>query len=316
MTRTKRTLSGLLLAAAAILALAPSASAAPANCPGTFEVEHNDRIGSMQLPKGPYVVTVLDTATMGCTEASRLFTEFLEDYDGRLPRPWVATNSTRTFRAGRGSGVGFSVTPDTNPVPPTPPSPPSKRICPGYFSVLHNDRIGSFRIAKGRYRITLLAYQGVTCSRAVKLFQNFLEDYDGVLPRPWLLDPGTGTFSRGHRHIGFRIKPYVAEGPAPASGAAQQGGRQGQHPSGGQTKCPATFRVLDNDSIGSLSLKKGNYNVWVRGLSCQRSSQLFAQFLQDVSGTLPRPWVLVASKGQFNRGRSGRVNFRVKPVRP
>ena len=215
---------GLAVAAVTILALAPSASAAEANCPGTFDVLHNDRIGSMQLPKGPYVVTVLDTATMGCTEASRLFSEFLEDYDGRLPRPWVATNSTRTFQAGRGSSVGFRVTPGTGPSPPTPPAPPSPRICPGYFSVLHNDRIGSFRIAKGKYRITLLSYRGVTCQRAVSLFQRFLQDYDGVLPRPWLLDPGTGTFSRGHRHVGFRIKPYVSEG------SGQQGGTPGSTP--------------------------------------------------------------------------------------
>lgn len=307
MTRLRRTLVGLAVAAATILALAPSASAAEANCPGTFDVLHNDRIGGMQLPKGPYVVTVLDTATMGCTEASRLFSEFLEDYDGRLPRPWVATNSTRTFRAGPGSSVGFRVTPDSNPNPPTPPAPPSPRICPGYFSVLHNDRIGSFRIAKGKYRITLLSYRGVTCQRAVSLFQRFLQDYDGVLPRPWLLDPGTGTFSRGHRHVGFRIKPYVSEG------SGQQGGSQGRHPSGGQSKCPATFRVLNNDSIGALRLKKGNYNVWVRGLSCPRSSQLFAQFLQDVSGVLPRPWVLNAQTATFRRGN---VLFRVKPVRP
>ena len=99
----KKTLTGLAAVAATFLALAPSASAVEANCPGTFDVLHNDRIGNLQLPKGPYVVTVLDTTTMGCTEASRLFAEFLEDWDGRLPRPWVANNSTRTFQAGRGS---------------------------------------------------------------------------------------------------------------------------------------------------------------------------------------------------------------------
>lgn len=313
MTRVKRTLAGLVVAAAATLALAPSASAAPANCPGTFEVLHNDSIGAMQLPKGPYVITVLDTATMGCTEAGRLFSEFLEDWDGNLPRPWVKNNATRTFQAGRGSSVGFRVTPDSNPNPPTPPHPPSRRICPGYFSVLHNDRIGSFRIQKGRYRITLLSYRGVTCQQAVRLFQGFLQDYNGVLARPWILDPGTATFSRGHRHVGFRIKPYVGGGSS--ASAAQNGGSSGQHPSGGQSKCPATFRVLNNDRIGALRLKRGNYNVWVRGLTCPQSSKLFAQFLQDVSGVLPRPWVLSARTGQFNRGRGGRVNFRVKPVR-
>ena len=303
----KRHLTGLLITVAIALALAPSASAAEATCGGTFDVLHNDRIGNMQLPKGPYVITVLDSTSMGCTEASRLFAEFLEDWDGRLPRPWVADNATRTFRAGRGSSIGFRVAPSTNPVPPNPPAPPSRRSCPGYFTVLHNDRIGGFRIAKGRYRITLLSYSGVTCQQAVRLFQQFLQDYDGVLPRPWLLDAGTGTFTRGHRHVGFRIKPYVTD--TDATGTAR-------HPSGGQSKCPATFRVLHNDRIGSLRLNRGNYNVWVKGLSCPRSSQLFAQFLDDTDGVLPRPWVLNARTGTFMRGRAGAVLFRVKPVNP
>jgi len=313
----KKTLTALAAVGATALALAPSASAAEANCPGTFDVLHNDRIGNMQLPKGPYVITVLDTTTMGCTEASRLFSDFLEDWDGKLPRPWVVSNSTRTFRSGRGSSVGFRVTPDTNPNPPQPPAPPSRRICPGYFSVLHNDRIGSFNIPKGRYRITLLSYTGVSCSQAVRYLQQFLQDFDGVLPRPWQLDPGTGTFSKGHRHVGFRIKPYVPETTTARTDAgAAQDGSNGQHPSGGQSKCPATFRVLHNDSIGSLRLKKGNYNVWVKGLSCPRSSQLFAQFLEDASGDLPRPWVLDAKSGTFKRGKSGKVLFRVKRVNP
>ena len=191
----KKTLTALAAVGATALALAPSASAVEANCPGTFDVLHNDRIGNMQLPKGPYVITVLDTTTMGCTEASRLFSEFLEDWDGKLPRPWVVSNSTRTFRAGRGSSVGFRVTPDTNPNPPQPPAPPSRRICPGYFSVLHNDRIGSFNIPKGRYRITLLSYTGVSCSQAVRYLQRFLQDFDGVLPRPWQLG-----LRHGHVH--------------------------------------------------------------------------------------------------------------------
>ena len=140
--------------------------------PGSFEVLHNDRIGAMQLPAGPYTITVLDTATMGCTEASHLFTQFLEDWDGRLPRPWVANNTTRTFTAGRGSSVGFRVTPGqpTPPIPPNPPHPPSSRVCGGYFTVLHNDHIGSFSIPKGRYRITLLGYSGPSCSQASTLF--------------------------------------------------------------------------------------------------------------------------------------------------
>ncbi len=305
MTRSSRLLAALVASLAAAAVLAPSASAAPYTCPGTFEVLHNDRIGGMQLPKGPYVVTVLDSASMGCTEASRLFNEFLEDWDGRLPRPWVKSNSTRTFRFGRGSSEGFRVTPATGPAPPTPPHPPSRRVCPGYFTVLHNDRIGSFNIPAGDYRITLLSYRGVTCSQAVSYLQQFLQDWDGDLPSPWYLDPGTGTFQRGHRHVGFRIKPYVDADED----------RQGRHPSGGQSKCPATFRVLHNDTIGKLQLPKGPYNVWVKGITCKRSTTLFADFLDDASGVLPRPWRLSVSTGTFKKGRTGKL-FRVKPVNP
>lgn len=307
MNRTKKALCGLAASVGMALALAPSASAAEATCPGSFQVLHNDRIGAMQLPAGPYTITVLDTATMGCTEASHLFSQFLEDWDGRLPRPWVANNSTRTFTAGRGSTVGFRVTPGepTPPTPPNPPHPPSSRVCAGYFTVLHNDRIGTFAIPRGRYRITLLGYSGPSCSRASTLFAQFLQDWDGVLPRPWLLDPGTGSFMRGNRHIGFRIKPYVADG----------GSQRATYPVRGETRCP-TFRVLNNDRIGRLVLPRGNYNVWVRGrVTCPQSTRLFAQFLQDVSGVLPPPWVVNPRTGSFSRGRGGSTGFRVKPVR-
>jgi hypothetical protein len=307
MTRIQRTLAGLVATAALALALAPSASAAEAACPGTFQVLHNDRIGAMQLPAGPYTVTVLDSATMGCTEASQLFSQFLEDWDGRLPRPWVANNTTRTFTAGRTSTVGFRITPGepAPPTPPNPPHPPSSRVCAGYFTVLHNDRIGSFSIPRGRYRITLLGYAGVTCSQASTLFARFLQDFDGVLPRPWFLDPSTGSFMKGSRHIGFRIKPYVEDG----------GSSRGRHPVRGETRCP-TFRVLNNDQIGRLVLPRGTYNVWVRGrLSCARSTTLFAQFLQDVTGDLASPWVVNPRTGSFSRGPGSPTGFRIKPAR-
>ena len=179
MTRTRRIFAALVAVLAAVAVTAPSASAAPANCPGTFEVLHNDRIGGMQLPKGPYVVTVLDTATMGCTEASRLFSEFLEDWDGRLPRPWVPTNSTRTFQAGRGSGVGFRVTPDTNPNRRRRRTRRRGASAPATSRCSTTTGSAASRFRRG-YRITLLSYRGLTCRGAVRRLQRFLQDWDGV----------------------------------------------------------------------------------------------------------------------------------------
>jgi hypothetical protein len=309
MTRSKCSLALAAVLAALALALAPSASAqsgGQAVCPGTFEVLHDDRIGGMQLPKGPYTITLLDSSALGCSEASQLFSQFLEDWDGRLPRPWVADNTTRTFTQS-GTGVGFQVAPagPTPPTPPNPPHPPSKRVCAGYFTVLHNDRIGSFRIPKGRYQVILLTLGSYTCSQASSDLGRFLQDYDGVLPRPWVLNQSTASFVRGTTHLGFRIKRYSSSG----------GTSGGRHPAGGESRCPATFRVLNNDKIGSFSLRRGNYNVWVRGLSCPRASRLFARFLQDFTGVLPRPWVLNTTTGAFTRGRGGSVGLRVKRVR-
>ena len=179
---------------------------------------------------------------------------------------------------------------------------------PSYFRVLHNDHIGSLAVAKGRYRIVLLSVGPISCARASTLFARFLQDYDGVLPRPWLVDPGTGSFSRGHRNVGFRIEPWA--GPVPSGSAS------GTHPSDG-TRCPGTFRVLHRDSIGRLTLRAGPYIVTrLRGRSpsCARASQLLAGFLQDFEGDLPSPWVLNTQTATFRRGPGG-GGFRIKPAR-
>ena len=176
MTPIKRTLTGLVAAAALALALAPSASAAEATCPGSFEVLHNDRIGAMQLPAGPYTITVLDTATMGCTEASQLFTQFLEDWDGRLPRPWVANNATRTFTAGRGSSVGFRVTQGA-PTPADTAQPAASALEPRLRRLLHG--------AAQRSHRQLLDPEGPLPDHAARLLgRHLLAGLHAVRPLP------------------------------------------------------------------------------------------------------------------------------------
>ena len=58
------------------------AAAAPLRCPATFQVLHNDRIGRLKLPAGPYRIRIIDNQALGCKRASKLFAKFLQDFDG------------------------------------------------------------------------------------------------------------------------------------------------------------------------------------------------------------------------------------------
>jgi hypothetical protein len=300
-----------LLAAVALTspASASAQTATPALCPATFAVLHDDQIGSLSLPAGAYAVTVLDPSRLSCAQASDLFRQFLEDWDGRLPRPWVADRTTRTFTRGAGGSVGFSVAPTGGHSGGGGGGHhPHGAVCPGTFQVLHDDRIGDFQLPRGSYTITLLSVGRLTCTRAASFLSRFLQDFDGILPTPWVLDPETGSFMRGSRNVGFRIKELVGP-PNP------NGGGGGTHPTG--DRCRGTFRVLGNDRIGRLRLPRGRYRITLvgDGLTCARVSSLFADFLDAFTGALPRPWRLNTRTATFTRGSSG-AGFRVKPVRP
>jgi hypothetical protein len=81
-------------------------------CPGTFTVEHNDRIGTLRFPKGPYLITLLQRQGLTCARASTLFSQFLGDPNGVLPSPWILNVQRGKFRRGSG-GKGFRVKPAT-----------------------------------------------------------------------------------------------------------------------------------------------------------------------------------------------------------
>jgi hypothetical protein len=294
----------LLLALATLLAAlfggsVQKAEAAPVNCP-TFRVLHNDRIGKLKLPKGTYNMKVLNGNQLSCAQASKLFARFLQDWDGVLPKPWIIQVASKTFRKGAGSSVGFRVSKAGSGGGGGGGGGTTPRGCPSYFQVLHNDSIGSFKVPAGRYRITLVGPRKINCARAYDLFREFLLDYNGVLPKPWVLKRQTATFTRGvNARVGFNINRIYGPSPAPK-------------PSGKVVRCTATFRVLNNDRIGKLNLPRGPYWVSVgNGLSCPAASDYFRQFLNIPSGNLPRPWRLNASKARFQRGDGGPF-FRVQ----
>lgn len=207
-------LVALCALAALLVALAApsSADAARMRCAGTFRVLHDDHVGALALPRGNYTLTILASGRPGCTQAAALFTRFLEDYDGRLPGGWRVVAGNSSFV--RAAGVGFRVVRtggggggEEEESGGGGRHPLSGGFCPAPFRVLHNDHIGSLQVPRGDYSVVLLQKQGLTCIRAEELFARFLEDVNGYLPLPWLLEPQTATFLRSAAGPGFRIKP-------------------------------------------------------------------------------------------------------------
>lgn len=211
---------GGLVAVCAIVALlvamaTPSrADAARVQCTGTFRVLHDDHVGSLVLPRGNYRITILASGRPNCAQASALFTRFLEDFDGVLPGGWRIGAANSTFL--RSPGVGFHVArvgsgggegEEEEEAEGGGGGSNGALFCPAPFRVLNNDRIGPLRIAKGDYSIVLLQRRGLACAQASTLFARFLEDFNGVLPVPWVLEPQTASFRRSASGAGFRIKP-------------------------------------------------------------------------------------------------------------
>jgi hypothetical protein len=290
----------LTLAAVLIfcLAYASPGRAATVACPGTFQVEHNDRIGSLSLPAGAYNIRATG---LSCAAASQLFVQFLNDWDGRLPGSWRTTvqgvgRGTFSDRGGQafavqstGGGTGGG----------------SGLVCSQRFVLTQNDRIGPLVIKKGRYIIDRLGPLSPSCAQATSLLNGFLKDFDGVLPNGWTLLANDATFVRGSVSYGFRLEPDPNQG------------RGGNRFPTQTTRCSATFRVLHDDRIGALSFPAGAYWVSIykgSNITCQQATPLFASFLQRTDGKLPTPWVINAATGSFRRGNSSPYGFVAKPA--
>jgi hypothetical protein len=298
---------GVLTAAAPAQAQTPS----PTACPALFHVLHPDTVGDLVLAEGRYRITTFGTGRPTCSQASDLLRQFLEDWDGRLQRPWVVDTELNGFTRGADSTTGFSlalVAPDVPDSGGGGRYPATGAACPGFFQVLHDDRIGTFVIPTGYYRITVLGVGRLTCAGASTLLGEFLRDYDGVLQDGWELDPVNATFFRDNTHnSGFRLKPATPDEARNAD--------RGTHPAGGSRRCPATFRVRNNDRIGRLRLRAGSYAITTSRLNCTAASSMFTQFLDDTDGVLPRPWRVDPDEGAFWRGQGTSIGFRVKRVR-
>lgn len=206
-----------LFAALGALALAAvplfgASGASAATCP-TFRVLHNDRIGPAVLPGGTYNVTPEGGSGLTCAAASKLFTRFLEDYDGVLPRPWrVVAEGEGQASFPKGSLPGFSVALVSSSGGGGNRS--LGQLCPNAFTVNAGGRVGPLFFPKGQYLLYLPTGSGISCNRASVLFTRFLGQPGGTLPYPWRLLNQTATFYKPQNptRSAFRVEPLNGSG--------------------------------------------------------------------------------------------------------
>src|SRR6185312_7865063 len=181
--------------------------------------------------------------------------------------------------------------------------------CPG-FRVLHDDRIGAATFPAGSYTLTLQD-TSLDCRSSAALFARFLEDYDGVLPKPWVVSnegPGKASFLRAS---GDRTTPgFLVELTARSKGEG------GTSPDLGKL-CPGTFTVNSTTVVGPLRFTKGKFLIYLpagSGITCNRASVLFTRFL-GAGGILPAPWRLINQTATFYKPQNPkRSAFRIEPL--
>ncbi|HET7589705.1 MAG TPA: hypothetical protein VFK14_05920 [Solirubrobacterales bacterium] len=188
----------------------------------------------------------------------------------------------------------------------TAAAPASAAGCPA-FKVLHNDRIGPATLPAGSYEVVV--EPGLSCQIASQLFARFLEDYDGVLPKPWrVVAEGTG-------------KASFTRGSLPSFSVSRIGGGENEG-SGGDNilgrLCSGTFTVNAGSRVGPLVFPKGQYLLYLpprSGITCRRASVLFTRFLAAPDGTLPYPWRLKNQTATFYKpAHPTRSAFRIEPL--
>ncbi len=147
---------------------------------------------------------------------------------------------------------------------------------------------------------------GVSCPAASKLFARFLEDYDGVLPRPWRVvaeGRGRAGFRRGSV-VGFSVR------------RSGRGGGGGNTPLG--ALCRDDYSVNANRHVGPLFFPRGTYLLYLpprTRITCRRASVLFTRFLSSPGGRVPSPWRLRNQTATFFKPQHPtRSAFRVEPA--
>lgn len=184
------------------------------------------------------------------------------------------------------------------------PAQASAETCPN-FKVLHDDRIGVAELPAGNYFLQTLE-DDLSCQDASRLFARFLADWDGNLPKPWLVvSHGTGKASFARNGL-----------PAIYVERISSGKHADGNPAIGKL-CPGAFTVNAGAGVGPLFFAKGQYLVYIppqSAITCRRASILFTRFLAAPGGTLPSPWRLNAQTATFFKpAHPQRSALRIEP---
>jgi hypothetical protein len=171
-------------------------------------VLHDDRIGVASLPAGNYFLQTADD-NLSCQSAAQLFARFLEDWDGNLPKPWLAvshgTGKASFARRGLPAIYVERISSGDNAGGNTALG----KLCPGSFTVNAGSQVGPLFFPKGQYLIYIPARSGISGRRGSVLFTRFLAAPGGTLPYPWRLLNQTATFYKAAHpeRSAFRIEP-------------------------------------------------------------------------------------------------------------
>lgn len=276
----KRLVLSLTIVATAAAFFSASASAAT-TCP-SFHVLHNDKIGGLSIPAGQYSVAPKGVT---CKNSAILIARFLNDWDGLLPTPWRVSNIGIKFVK---EGTTESITMKRTTVAPSgggsgSGSDKENGVCPGNFTVLHNDKIGALKLKAGQYQIST---KGLYCWFDVSKLAYFLNyNESGKLPSPWTVVPALNKIQRSPNHY-FRLK-YL--GNSGGGGTAN----------GDLVRCSKKLSVTTPGVLAGMQFPRGSYYVKVKaGTTCAGAGTLFNSWL--VAGAVSNSWKVNSDTATFS----------------
>jgi len=172
--------------------------------------------------------------------------------------------------------------------------------CPAYVQVVDHDKIGRLDVPPSYYILTIADDERLTCDYVTDMFIAFLQDFDGVLPKPWKLNAKTATFTRGRKSDGVFTVTASESPPSEAEPVILP------------KSCGAKFTVVHNDRIGKLKIPAGKYRLTVldkKKLTCAKAAKRFKGFL--AKGNVPNTWKVKRSSATFQKKANRSVGFNI-----